>query len=790
MFSKMFDQLSALPVSGIARKVVKNVLLGTVTIVASATGSGKTLLLPANLARATNDLVVVLVPRRFLAVNAAETVAELSGLTVGQEIGYAIGAQSGEDSQRSANTKILYCTYGYALASGLINTAGVIVFDEVHEASLDMSICRALVQRRIASGQRVHVLEMSATINAERQAAYWRSVASVEVVEIDGRTFPCQSRHRPAQAPEDAVVDLIREGRKGILVFRPGRGEVEETAQTIRDLVGEGVEVAEIYGELDYLTRKEAVAAPKGGVKVLVGTNVVESGANIPWLDSGVTCGTAKELSVRLETGATILKLIDLPRWRLDQQEGRIKRFRDGIFVLCSPLAYKSRPAETTPEIKRLTLTELVMHCAGFKLRAEQLVFDYPPEQGQLYEAETKLQRLGLIDDKCRLTNAGQFVSGLPVGPETGALLWHAKEIGVLGAVLPLAALIEVDGVRKDFRFPHGLNGSSDWLDGYKAFLLAYVEGSGQARKDLMERYNIGFKRFSAVKDMFHDLNRRFEEEVALTLEATDEQLIECLVAGFITNLFQTYGTDLIPVSGSRHVAYNRGNNSVVRPQRGFVLGQLRTIQPKDKTKTSFTVVEKLTDVSLENIMAMVKVRPALVTIDERRVKVGPYQYELVVDRQLFGIYNLPQERVPSPLTAEEQAAMLALEQKRYEYRERLSKQNGPREALDMTSLRFFDDYFRLGYFGQRFSYAEEDVVEAERVSALEVDRRKEEIERERAEERRGLAEMEARRKRETAATLVVQQPNSTGIAARKRQGRDTIRCAPEILHIRYGYTG
>ncbi len=779
MFQRLFDTLSALPVHGIASQVTTRVLAGTVSVVASATGSGKTLLLPASLAMQTGKVVYVLVPRRFLAVNAAETVAELSGLKVGQEVGFAIGAQSGEDSQRSMNTRVLYCTYGYALASGIINTAENFVFDEIHEASLDMSICRALVYRRIANGERVNVLEMSATIDAERQAAYWRPVAKVNVTEIDGRTFSCERRHRPAERPEEAVLDLIAEGRTGILVFRPGRGEVEHTAEAIRSLVGEDVEVAEIYGELDYISRKAAVAAPKGVVKVLVGTNVVESGANITWLDAGVSCGKAKELSVRPETGATYLAQIDLPRWRLDQQEGRVKRFRKGIFVLCSPLSYEKRPAETTPEIRRLSLTELVMHCASFGIRAEELVFDYSPDRMRILEAETKLQRLGLVDADCRLTEAGKFVSGIPVGPETGAMLWHAKHIGVLDAALPLAAVIEVDGVRKDSRDSHHINGVSDWLDSCKAFETVYNEHNKYERKELMRQYNVGYKRFEAAKDLLHDLMRRFSGSAQIMLEATDDHLKQCLVAGFITNLF--LGTRFLrPLSGDQYLEYSPGNGSSVLLHSGFALGQLRTITPKDTLKRPFTIVEKLTDVSLFDILELVKVRPTLVETTEQRDEIGRFRYETTTRRKLFGVYELPVERSESPLTPEEAAEKEVYERTKDEFRRRLYLLNDKREALSMSSVRFEDEYFRLGYIGRAYTYTETDVLQAERDSAQVIEdvRARQALDKRREERTLSdILERALREKQRPVVSPVPPPPEPIDLAAgiealRKRFGR------------------
>jgi HrpA-like RNA helicase len=452
---------------------------------------------------------------------------------------------------------------------------------------------------------------------------------------------------------------------------------------------------------------------------------VVESGANIPWLDAGVTCGTAKEIVVRPETGATFLKLIELPRWRLDQQEGRVKRFRDGIFVLCSPLAYEQREAETTPEIRRLPLTELVMHCASFGLRAEELRFDYAPETARIVEAETKLQRLGLIDADCRLTKAGKWVSGMPVGPETGAMLWHAKNTGVLGAALPLAAVIEVDGIRKDFREPHGCDNTSDWLDALKAFQAVYSEKESWKRKELMEKFNVSYKRFEAAKEMLHDLRRRFNGDVSSTLVATDGQLKLCLVAGFITSLFQG-GYSLTQLAGDRYSSYNIGNGSAASYLRGgYALGQLRTIQPKDRRKSAFTVVEKVTDVSLDDIVAVAKVRPSLITTETERVKVGYFAFQTVITRKLFGAYELKVEKADSPLTKNEEAEKAAFEATRATLRQQLDALNPLREELGLERIRHEDEAFRFGYYGSRYAYTAEDVARAEddNVKALEARR-------------------------------------------------------------------
>ena len=120
-FQRLRDRLQALPVFGIIADVIRDVLEGNVTVVAARTGSGKSMMLPSALADATGEQVVVMVPRRFLATDAACNVAELSGATLGHEVGFALGQVNGEKSLHTPATKLLFCTYGYALRSGLIN---------------------------------------------------------------------------------------------------------------------------------------------------------------------------------------------------------------------------------------------------------------------------------------------------------------------------------------------------------------------------------------------------------------------------------------------------------------------------------------------------------------------------------------------------------------------------------------------------------------------------------------------------------------------------------------------
>ena len=165
MFENLYlNALKDLPVNAISDDVMNSVD-NNVSIISSPTGSGKTLTIPAKLADRIpeNERVVVLVPRKFLAINAAETVAELSGKTLGNEVGYAVGTQGGDEPLFGKNSKIIFATYGYAISSGMIFYEKNIILDEVHEASMDMSIAKALINYRKSQNDNLRVIEMSAT---------------------------------------------------------------------------------------------------------------------------------------------------------------------------------------------------------------------------------------------------------------------------------------------------------------------------------------------------------------------------------------------------------------------------------------------------------------------------------------------------------------------------------------------------------------------------------------------------------------------------------------------------
>ncbi|KAL3943869.1 MAG: hypothetical protein SGBAC_002073 [Bacillariaceae sp.] len=168
--------------------------LNRVVLVTGDTGCGKTTQIPQFILEnaPTESKIVVAQPRRLAATGVAARVAQERGEDKAGtgSVGYVVRG----DSAYCKSTRLLFCTFGILLrqlqCTGALDCITHIVIDEVHERNLDGDVLMALLRKALSSTPNLRVILMSATLDADRFAAYWGK--KTPRMHIPGRTFPVE----------------------------------------------------------------------------------------------------------------------------------------------------------------------------------------------------------------------------------------------------------------------------------------------------------------------------------------------------------------------------------------------------------------------------------------------------------------------------------------------------------------------------------------------------------------------------------------------------------------------
>ena len=404
--------------------------------------------------------ILLLSPRRLAARAAAERMAEIAGEKVGETIGYATRL----DSKRSARTRILVLTEGIfrnrIQADPELAGVSAILFDEVHERSLDSDFGLALaLDAQAALRPDLRILPMSATLDGARFSALMNGAP---VIESEGRTFPIEHRYLGRAAErriEDsmaaAIRTALRETEGGILAFLPGVAEIERTAER---LDGIAAEVHKLHGTLDPARQRAAIAAPQPGVrKIVLATSIAETSLTLDGMRVVVDSGLARRPRYDRQAGMTRLVTERASQAAVTQRAGRAGRQAPGIvYRLWEEAATASLPRFDPPEILEADLSALTLDCAIWGVADPRaLKWIDPPSEAAISEAKRRLFSLDAIDAEGRPNAHGQAIARLPLPPRLAHMLIRAGERG-WGAVAAEAAVLLSE---------RGLGGSEPDLD-------------------------------------------------------------------------------------------------------------------------------------------------------------------------------------------------------------------------------------------------------------------------------------------------------------------------------------
>ena len=202
-----------------------------------------------------NGQILLLVPRRLAARAAAEFMASAMGEKPGETIGYATRLNSKIGKQ----TRVVAITHGVFLAriQSDAELAGVsaVLFDEVHERSLDNDLALALaLDAASALREDLRIIAMSATLDIDR---FRPLLANPPTIASEGKNFPLTVQYigRDAAARlEPQMASAIRaalgEHEGSLLAFLPGVAEIDRTAEQLGRLPAD----VKLHGAIDDAT--------------------------------------------------------------------------------------------------------------------------------------------------------------------------------------------------------------------------------------------------------------------------------------------------------------------------------------------------------------------------------------------------------------------------------------------------------------------------------------------------------------------------------------------------------
>jgi ATP-dependent RNA helicase DHX29 len=237
---------------------------------------------------------------------------------------------------------------------------------------------------------------------------------------------------------------------RAILVFLPGIAEIRRMNDMLtgHPLFAKKWYIYPLHSTIASEDQEQAFLTPPRGVrKIVLATNIAETGITIP----DVTCvvDTGKHKEMRFDERRQLSRLIEafISRANAKQRRGRAGRVQEG---LCFHLFTKARhdqimAEQQTPEMLRLSLQDLVLRVKICKLGdIEETLSDAldAPQPKNIRRAIDSLVDVKALTAGEELTPLGRQLAKLPLDVHLGKLILLGCIFGCLDVALTVAAIL------------------------------------------------------------------------------------------------------------------------------------------------------------------------------------------------------------------------------------------------------------------------------------------------------------------------------------------------------------
>lgn len=567
-----------LPVYETKNEIISAVKKCDTVILTAETGSGKSTQIPQYLFEAGYD-VIVTQPRRIACITLAERVAEEM-----EELSNIVGYHTAFESNRTPDTRILFCTDGLQMAKGIKDTENtILVLDEVHEWNLNIETLVAWIKKFRKDGGRIKVILMSATVESQSLSEFYGDAICID---IPGRNYEVEKIHEGYSSVSNQVYKYASSG-KNVLAFVEGKKEIEDVINNLteREL---NAEILPLHGELS--SHDQNICFRHfDRAKVVVATNIAQTSVTIPDID--VVVDNGKEKRIEVNDGIEGLFVRNISRADCLQRAGRAGRTKNGIYVLCSYSDLDDRDEYSTPEIQRLVLDKVVLKLASVGIDARSLDFFHQPDTFNIIKSIETLIMLGALDEQAKITDLGKRMIKMPVSVRFAKMIIEAEKYGCVDKMIKAVAIMEIGTLirpkilSKDAIFRDDYVSYKDFTKEDKSDVLAEIDIYDQITSfkipDL-KAAGINKKSFFRIKEVVEKLNQVLDGIVEMSCDEPSKfDFIKCIAVGIPDQLFKCYGYD----NNCEDICereYKISRNNCIRHQE-FVFGFPRTITFKDR---------------------------------------------------------------------------------------------------------------------------------------------------------------------------------------------------------------
>ncbi|KAK2461815.1 hypothetical protein APHAL10511_006278 [Amanita phalloides] len=257
-----------------------------------------------------------------------------------------------------------------------------------------------------------------------------------------------------------------------ILVFMPGLAEIRRLIDILSEhpLLGKEDEfrIYPLHSTLSSESQSAVFEVPPPGVrKIVISTNVAETGITIP----DITCviDTGKHREMRFDEKRQISRLVEtfIAKSNATQRRGRAGRVQRGLcFHLFTKFRHDAQLADNPlPEMLRLSLSDLALRIKIMKVKLGTSIEDVlskaldPPAPINVQRAVSVLVEVRALTATEDITPMGRLLSKLPTDVHLGKFLLIATLFRCLDPALTIAATLSS---KSPFVSPLGLEQEAD----------------------------------------------------------------------------------------------------------------------------------------------------------------------------------------------------------------------------------------------------------------------------------------------------------------------------------------